>query len=93
MAWKILNSVENLGLSDIQTVGPHHTWWNPQDNNIITRKLDRAMGNATWLTDFPLSLAEFGPRGLSDHSPIILHTNLSQQRASKPSVFQPPDGH
>ncbi|KAL8105013.1 hypothetical protein AgCh_028975 [Apium graveolens] len=38
------------GLSDIQSTGPYHTWWNKGRNNLITRKLDRILGNHAWLS-------------------------------------------
>lgn len=37
--------LDNIGVDDIQAYGPFHTWLNCQENNPITRKLDRAMGN------------------------------------------------
>lgn len=37
----------NIGVDDIRSIGPQHTWWNCQVNNPIHRKLDRAMGNSS----------------------------------------------
>lgn len=61
------------GLSDVRSIGPHHTWWNKQSLNPITRKLDRIIGDPNWMLTQQNADAEFTHWGLSDHCASILH--------------------
>lgn len=75
-----------LGLTDLRSVGSFFTWW---DSNTIMpkfRKLDRVLINHHWHKFFPLSLANFLPRGISDHNPAA--TSLGIQIEHKPKPFQ-----
>lgn len=76
--------IEAIGVGDIRVIGPTFSWWNCQEENFIFRKLDRAMGNSSWFCSMPDSYVSFGPRGLSDHCPIILNTGLHLHKVKKP---------
>lgn len=77
----------NTGLVDLKSVGVHLTWWNSSPQNPTYRKLDRVLVNSNWLTKFPLSLANFLQRGLSDHSPATVILGVSWKRIYKPFQF------
>lgn len=78
--------LDSIGADDIRGFGPLYTWWNCQLRRPIHRKLDRAIGNAAWFSSFSLAQATYGPRGLSDHSPVML--NLGNQAAHSRKPFQ-----
>lgn len=81
------NCLDRDDIDDIRAVGPHFTWWNSQGNRTISRKLDRALGNATWFSGMSMSLACFGASGFSDHNPVILNTGLTLRKSFKPFQF------
>ncbi|KAL8110069.1 hypothetical protein AgCh_025974 [Apium graveolens] len=77
--------LSHIGLVDIRASGTFHTWWNKRDHKPITRKLDRILGNHSWLSTQQHVDCLFTPWGLSDHSAAIL--NIPDQRKSKPKPF------
>lgn len=79
--------LHNVGVEDIRGFGPLFTWWNSQLNRPLNKKLDRALGNAAWFSMFPHALASYAPRGLSDHSPVILHPGITLAKSRKPFQF------
>lgn len=79
--------LDSLGVEDIRALGPHFTWWNCQELNPIYRKLDRVFGNSAWFTNTTDSQALFSPRGLSDHSPIILYSGIQLHKVPRPFQF------
>ncbi|KAI0487871.1 hypothetical protein KFK09_027694 [Dendrobium nobile] len=68
--------VFNTGLQELSSVGHFFTWHNQQQLNPIHIKLDRALINDSWISNFPNSFYKVGPE-CSDHSPLIL-LNSSQ---------------
>lgn len=76
-----------LGIEDIRGIGPLFTWWNSQTVRPIHRRLDRAMGNGEWLSNFPGAQVLYGPMGLSDHSPVLLNINCQAKTFKKPFQF------
>lgn len=74
---------QNIGVGDIRGIGPLFTWWNCQVARPIHKKLDRALGNSCWFSSFPQALVTFAPRGLSDHSPVILNTGVTSVQSRK----------
>ncbi|XP_074291809.1 uncharacterized protein LOC141618613 [Silene latifolia] len=58
-------------LADLHSIGCEYTWTNKHDDDtIVWSKLDRAMANVKWFTQFPAASANFLPSGISDHSPV-----------------------
>lgn len=45
--------VQACGLADLAQVGPLFTWINNQDENPISKKLDRVLVSSCWLSEFP----------------------------------------
>ncbi|GKE89079.1 RNA-directed DNA polymerase, eukaryota, reverse transcriptase zinc-binding domain protein [Tanacetum coccineum] len=66
--------MNDIEMEDINWSGMHFTWTNSLNNPNATvlKKLDRVMGNLSFLTQFSLANAIFLPYGISDHSPAIL---------------------
>lgn len=61
-----------LNLSDIQSYGCRYTWTNCSISNPIWSKLDRALGNDTWMQNMNY-VVNFLPAGcISDHSPSLV---------------------
>ncbi|XP_074293555.1 uncharacterized protein LOC141620634 [Silene latifolia] len=63
-------------LDDLNNTGINLTWTNKQDlQSRVWSKLDRALVNLAWLSQFPSSHAVFKEAGLSDHSPVIVYVS------------------
>ena len=74
-------------IDDLKFVGHLLTWSNKNPNNPISKKLDRALINSSWLSAFPNAEAEFLSPGISDHCHIIIRLGISFQRLNKPFKF------
>ncbi|XP_021994704.1 uncharacterized protein LOC110891319 [Helianthus annuus] len=62
--------VSEIEVMDINQSGFHYTWnQKPKRGVGLLKKLDRVMGNTSFITDFPNVMAVFYPYRLSDHSP------------------------
>lgn len=66
--------VEKCDMMDLAQVGPSFTWSNCQNDNPISKKLDRVMINSVWINEFPHSFVTFESGGVSDH--MRMHTQL-----------------
>lgn len=75
------------GLVDLNCSGPEFTWWDSNKRDPCFRKLDRCVVNGDWMNKFSVSKALFLPRGLSDHSPILVSLGIEHKRVSKPIQF------
>ncbi|KAG2276514.1 hypothetical protein Bca52824_059069 [Brassica carinata] len=64
--------LQSAQLSDLSFHGHHYTWWNKQEANPISRKLNRLLVNDNWLMAFPLSYGEFKEPEFSDHCPTCI---------------------
>lgn len=71
---------------DLSQAGPHFTWTNNQDNNPISKKLDRVMGNSVWISGFPNSHVFFETGGVLEHSRMV--TQLHAPMPSNPKPFK-----
>ncbi|KAF3555900.1 hypothetical protein F2Q69_00010894 [Brassica cretica] len=82
----------NLGLQEaalfeLQSKGLPYTWWNNQDDNPVSKKIDHVFINQDWSTVFSDSYAEFLNPSQSDHAPCLIHLPSARQRVSKPFKF------
>lgn len=68
-------------------MGPLFTWWDCNIQNPKSRKLDRVLINSTCHSSFPLSLASFLPRGISDHNPAAGTLGFDNINCRKPFQF------
>ncbi|CDY19693.1 BnaC09g29490D [Brassica napus] len=62
--------IRSCDLDDISYMGPEFTWINNRDASPTSKKLDRVMGNSSWITTFGQSHTVFEAGGVSDHSRI-----------------------
>lgn len=81
------NVVLSCDMVDLAQVGPCYTWSNSQDDNPISKKLDRVMVNSFWLQAFPQSYATFESGGVSDHLRIHVLLREAPQGNMKPFKF------
>lgn len=75
------------GLTDLRATGNTFTWWDSSCFSPVLRKLDRVLVNDSWLSRYPLSLAHFRPRGLSDHNPALVDMGMNYAKIKKPFQF------
>lgn len=66
----------SIGVDNVRGIVPHYTWWNSQTARHMHKKLDKVLGNSDWLSKFFHSLVTYAPRGLSDHSLILLNIGV-----------------
>ncbi|CAL9238076.1 unnamed protein product, partial [Arabidopsis halleri] len=79
--------IDTCELLHLSSRGAEHTWYNGQPSNPITRKLDRALINESWLMAFPQSSLFVDAPGGSDHSPLLISTSDSVERRKVPFKF------
>lgn len=72
---------------DLGQVGPWYTWSNSQDDNPISKKLDRVMVNNVWLQSFMQSYATFESGGVSDQLRMYVLLKEAPQGNMKPFKF------
>lgn len=83
------DAVAALNVFDLNFSGSFHTWWDGNHANPVQKKLDRSLVNVDWLSVFPLSRAQFLPRGLSDHNLVLIFLGIDAEKIRKPfQVFQ-----
>ncbi|XP_074299603.1 uncharacterized protein LOC141630738 [Silene latifolia] len=67
------NCLYQCEVEDLPSTGCDLTWNNKQDTGTrVWSKLDRALGNSSWLTKFHVTSANYLAPGISDHSPIVV---------------------
>ncbi|KAI7994532.1 putative membrane-associated kinase regulator 2 [Camellia lanceoleosa] len=75
---KFLDHVNNCNLIDLGSFGPRMTWTNNRQGLANTmERLDRAMCNTEWRTIFPEATVKVLHRTYSDHSPLVVCTQVS----------------
>ncbi|KAK6123881.1 hypothetical protein DH2020_042372 [Rehmannia glutinosa] len=81
------NTINNCGLTDLGFSGPRFTWTNMQhgDNNIQER-LDRALANDVWISQFPYYRVTHLLRVKSDHNPLTIEFDHHPLGPTKPMV-------
>lgn len=79
--------ISTLGLTDLKFSGPNFTWWDGNIQCPLMRKLDRALVNGSWLSQFDLSFANILPRGISDHNPVAITFGMPVEKQRKPFMI------
>ena len=79
--------IRSCDLVDTPYTGPEFTWTNSQDENPISKKLDRTIGNSCWVSSFGQSHTLFEAGEISNHSRMVttLRDNIPGNR--KPFKF------
>ncbi|XP_021979688.1 uncharacterized protein LOC110875795 [Helianthus annuus] len=78
--------VNKIEVFDINSSGLHYTWTNKQKQGAVFKKIDRILGNNSFIDHFPTAAASFHPYRISDHSPCIL--GLPNVTKEKPKPFK-----
>lgn len=60
-------TAQYCSMLDMTYQGPKFTWCNRRNNDLICKKLDRALMNDTWINSFPQSYCVFEAGRCSDH--------------------------
>ena len=81
------NCCRDSSLEDLRYSGCHLTWNKGTGDNALMKKLDRALTNHVWLTEFTESEALFLNKGASDHSPIVVDTGVMLHTRKPPFHF------
>ncbi|XP_021719044.1 uncharacterized protein LOC110686746 [Chenopodium quinoa] len=72
---------------DLGFSGNPFTWHNAREGlSLIQERLDRAMGNPSWLNTYPNTQVSYLARTYSDHSPILI--SLFDNRKGGPYLFR-----
>ncbi|KAF7802766.1 ribonuclease H [Senna tora] len=75
------NTINNLGLVDLQTMGNWYTWTNGrQGEAVVWERLDKTFANTEWMQNFPDSWVNVLPVIASDHSPLVVQTKRNMER-------------
>ncbi|XP_021975501.1 uncharacterized protein LOC110870629 [Helianthus annuus] len=79
--------VDDIEVVDINRSGIHFTWnQKPKKGIGLLKKIDRVMGNTSFLAEYPNSVAIFKPYRLSDYCPCIL--SFPEAMKVKPRSFK-----
>ncbi|XP_035834111.1 uncharacterized protein LOC110881992 [Helianthus annuus] len=82
--------IQQTELMDINAHGLQYTWnQKPKSGVGLLKKIDRIMGNVTFLDMFPSAYALFHPFRVSDHTPCIL--KILGSNGSRPKPFKFPN--
>lgn len=66
-----LNAIDDLQIFPLNSVGGTFAWSNKDG---VLSKIDHVFSNSDWFAKFSHCIATFLPRGISDHSSIIIST-------------------
>nr|XP_009762051.1 PREDICTED: uncharacterized protein LOC104214124 [Nicotiana sylvestris]XP_016492860.1 PREDICTED: uncharacterized protein LOC107812314 [Nicotiana tabacum] len=80
--------IADTGLGQLNRKSCQWSWCNKREaKHMIYSNIDWAFGNAFWLTRYSSLEAIFEKPGVSDHSPIIINTEVSQARNIIDSIY------
>uniref|UniRef100_A0A803Q9B7 Endonuclease/exonuclease/phosphatase domain-containing protein n=1 Tax=Cannabis sativa TaxID=3483 RepID=A0A803Q9B7_CANSA len=80
--------LEITGGVDLGSVGVFYTWSNGRDfQNLIRERLDRVIGDTSWIMSFPKAGVRTLPIKDSDHAPILLDLLFDRERFFTPFRF------
>lgn len=80
-------ALQDAELFEAQAKGLIFSWWNCSDGHTISKKIDHALINQQWATDFPDAYAEFLDPKQSDHTPIWFCVPSLKRLISRPFQF------
>ncbi|OMO50989.1 reverse transcriptase [Corchorus capsularis] len=80
--------IERSSLIDLNYHGQKFTWINRRDNMLIKERIDRALVNLDWMETYPKSQVFNLPIIGSDHSPLLIDTNVVDGKATKLFKFE-----
>ncbi|VVB02615.1 unnamed protein product [Arabis nemorensis] len=80
-------ALQDAELFEAQAKGLSFTWWNNQDDDPISKKIDHALINQFWSASFPESYAEYMEPLQSDHAACLVKVPSLQRSLCKPFKF------
>ncbi|XP_033143214.1 uncharacterized protein LOC117132596 [Brassica rapa] len=80
-------ALQEAELFEAQSNGLTYSWWNNQEANPVSKKIDHALFNHHWAHSFPDSFCEFLEPEQSDHAPCLVKMPSQTRRAPKPFKF------
>lgn len=80
-------ALQDAELFEAQAKGLPLTWWNNQDDNPISKKIDHALINQKWSDLFPDAYADFLEPQQSDHAVCLFRVPSLQRHVCKPFKF------
>ncbi|GAV60803.1 Exo_endo_phos domain-containing protein, partial [Cephalotus follicularis] len=81
-------AIRSAELDDLKSTGLKFTWNNMRSGTaVISKKLDRALGNWQWFKVFADSYAHTYNPGISDHSPLSIQLMQQVQSSGRPFKF------
>ena len=79
----------DLGAIDLGFAGAKYTWWNKRwGKNAIKERLDRAICNSGWRTQFPKASVFHLEATNSDHAPLLIDSNPKEEFLLRPFKFE-----
>ena len=79
----------DMGAVDLGFIGNKFTWHNKRcGRHVIRERLDKGIANIDWRLKFPKAIILHLGLINSDHYPILLNTNPSNEPASRPFRFE-----
>lgn len=80
-------ALQEAELFEAQCKGSPFTWWNNNDADPVSKRIDHVLINQAWTSLFPDAYAEFLEPGQSDHAPCIVRLPSLRRRGPKPFKF------
>lgn len=80
-------ALQEVEIFEAQSKGLTFSWWNNQEANPISKMIDHAFINQSWVQRFPAGYAEFLEPQQSDHAPCLFRLPDDERRAPKPFKF------
>lgn len=81
------SALHEAGLFKAPSKGLPFTWWNNQDDNPVSKKIDHALFTHAWAQTFPDAYCKFLEPDQSDHAPCFVSMPNVQRRMVKPFKF------
>lgn len=83
----LVGTMQDAELFECQAKSLPFTWWNNNDSDPISKRIDHALVNLDWSTAFPDSFADFLQPDQSDHAPCVVNIPSLCRRRRKPFKF------
>lgn len=80
-------AIQEADLFESHTKGLPFSWWNNQDDNPISKRIDHFFINQHWAQSFPDAFGEFLEPEQSDHAPCLVSMPSLRRRVVKPFKF------
>ncbi|KAG2332029.1 hypothetical protein Bca52824_003209 [Brassica carinata] len=83
----IVSVMQDAELFECQAKGSPFTWWNNSGSSPISKRIDHALINPSWVATFPYSFADFLEPKQSDHAPCLFRIPSISRHKRKPFKF------